>query len=250
MSITWTDWPSDPTYSSSGYWDWRPPWVIPSRPVSINWAAKCTVQPTIEPAALADIKLNLKQDIADDDLLITALIKSAREYIEIRTMLALLTQTWVLQLDRFPRTDRVELWPAPASPTGCILLPRRPVQSVTGITWTDQQGNVNTVDSTTYTVDLISKPARIVLKANATWPNVSPNATASLQAAAGIAVTFVAGYTTTALVPANILVALRLMVGHWYLNREEVLSGTRLVAIQLPVAAEALIGYHTPAMVG
>ena len=247
MSIDWTYWPSDPVYSQSDYWDWRPSWVMPSRPCSVRWAAKRTVQPAYEPVSIADAKAHLRVDSADDDLLITSLIQAAREYIEMRTELALLTQTWVLQLDRFPRSDRLEYWPSVASPTGSILLPRRPVQSVTSIVWTDQVGTPHTVDPATYTVDLISNPARITLTYNSSWPNLSSPGLAMM---AGVAVTYVAGYTAPSLMPAHLRAALLLMLGHWYLNREEVLSGTRLVAIQLPVAAEQLLGYSTPPMVG
>lgn len=248
MSIDWTYWPSDPTYSSQGYWDWRPPWVLPSRPTSIRWAAQCTVQPTAEPISLADAKAHIRVDIADDDALITTLIQSAREYVEMRTGLSLMTQTWVLQLDRFPRSDRIELWPAVGSPYGAMLLPRRPVASVTGITWTDDSGNVNTVDPSTYLVDFVSENPRIALHVNDSWPSTSDSP--GLAAMAGVNVTFTAGYASAAVVPKHLLAAIRLMVGHWYLNREEVLSGTRLVAIQLPVAAEALIGYATRPLVG
>lgn len=247
MAVDWTYWPSDPEYAPSGYWDWRPPWIRPSRPGSILWAAKCTVAPTIEPMTLGDVKTHLRVDMPDDDALITNLIQAAREYIEMRTGLSLLTQTWVLQLDRFPRVDRIELWPQAGLPLGCILLPRRPVQSVTGITWTDVNGNVSAVDPTTYTVDLISEPARIMLTSIASWPE---DASPGIAMMAGVQVTFVAGNTATTLIPSNLKTAFLLMVGHWYLNREEVLSGSRLVAIQMPVAADELLWYATRPMVG
>src|SRR5665213_2622204 len=150
MTVTWMDCPSDPTYSQQGHCDSRPPWIVPSKPSSIQWAAKQTIAPTIEPMTLTGAKVGLRVDTSDEDDLISNLITAAREYVELRTQLALMTQTWVLQLDRFPRSDRVELWPTAANPLGCILLPKHPVASVTGITWTDQNGGVNTVDPTTY----------------------------------------------------------------------------------------------------
>lgn len=248
MAVNWTYWPSDPTYSQTwDSWGWQQPWVTPSRPGTIRWAARLVTAPATEPAALADAKLHLRVDTPDDDPLIQNLIQSAREYIEARTGMALVSQTWVLQLDRFPRFDRVELWPAPGVPLGAILLPRNPVQSVSSIVWIDQNGASNTVDPSTYTVDLTSNPARIACTFNQSWPNVSSPGLAMMG---GVQVTFVSGYASLAQIPSNLKTALHLMVGHWYINREEVAVDTRLVAIQIPVAADDLIGYSTPPMVG
>lgn len=246
MAVNWTWWPSNPEFSQDwDNWGWRQPWLQPSRPGTIRWAAKQTVAPTTEPVSLADAKLHLRVDTPDDDALIQNLIQSAREYIEMRTGLALMTQTWVLQLDRFPRTDRVELWPSPGVPLGAIILPRNPVQSVSSVVWVDQNASPTTVSPSTYTVDTTSNPSRIGLTYNSSWPNLSSPGLAMMG---GVQVTFVAGFPST--VPSNLKTALDLLVGHWYINREEVAVDNRLVAIQIPVAANDLIGYSAPPLVG
>jgi uncharacterized phiE125 gp8 family phage protein len=247
MAIDWTYWPSDPAFSQQGSYDWRHPWTHSPRNTSIRWVVKQTVAPTVEPMTVTGAKVHLRVDTADEDDLIANLIQAAREYVETRTGLALLPQTFVLQLDRFPFMDRIETWPAPASPLGAILIPKRPVASVTSIVWTDQNGSPTTVNSSTYQVDLNSKYARIVPNVNSFWPNQSSPGLAPM---AGVQVTFVSGFNLPTLIPANLMTAMRLMVGHWYINREEVAVDNRLVAIQLPAAAEQLIGLHCPALVG
>ena len=58
--------------------------------------------PASEPVSLTEAKAHLRLDSADDDSLITALIRSARETAEAHMRRALVSQTWRLSLDRFP----------------------------------------------------------------------------------------------------------------------------------------------------
>ena len=58
--------------------------------------------PAAEPISTADAKLHLRVDITDDNDLIDALVKVAREHVEIITRRALITQTWDYYLDDFP----------------------------------------------------------------------------------------------------------------------------------------------------
>ena len=74
--------------------------------------------PTVEPITLDEAKLQMKVDTADDNALITAKIKTARQLAERETKRAFITQTWQMFLDT-----------APAE----IEIPRPPLQSVESI---------------------------------------------------------------------------------------------------------------------
>jgi len=177
--------------------------------------------PTVEPVTTAEAKLHLRVDIDADDALIAALIQAAREQVEAVTDRALITQTWAWHADAFPQTDTLEL-----------LLP--PLQSVTSITYTDADGDVHTFASSNYQVDTASAPGRIVLVSGASWP------ADTLRAANGVTVTFVAGYGDAgSAVPASLRAAMKLLVGHWYEHREQVVLGTG--AREVPMGATMLM---------
>src|SRR5690554_6904374 len=126
----------------------------------MTWALVRVTQPAEEPVTLVEAKTHLRVDATDEDALISSLIASAREHVEAFQLRALVTQTWRLSLDRFPR-GRV------------IRLPRPPLQSVTSITYTDPGGAQQTLSNTLYDVDTDSEPGRIVLKDDADWPDTA-----------------------------------------------------------------------------
>ena len=182
--------------------------------------------PTVEPLTTDDVKAQSRIDISDDDSLIGAYIEVARAYVETILSTALITQTWDYTL---------EAWPG----KGVIYLPRPPLQSVTSITYTDKDGNSDTVSSADYLVDTAARPGRIVLKGTASWPAVT------LRESNAIVVRFVAGYGDAASdVPPAIRQALKLLVGDFYENRENTLAVQGLTLGQMPVGLQALLGNY------
>jgi len=177
--------------------------------------------PAVEPVSLAEAKLHLRVDIADDDAYIEALIAAAREYFEGATGRALITQEWRLSLPGFPCGSEIEL-------------PRAPLQTVDHFAYTDSDGTVTHVDATTYAADTDSEPGRIVLKYGEYWP---ANTLATLNP---VQVEYTAGYGDAATdVPAHMRQAIKLLVAHWYENREPVTAGE--VARAVPFALQSLI---------
>jgi len=79
---------------------------------------KLKTAPSAEPITLDDAKSHLKVDSADDNVLITAQITTARQFGERETKRAFITQTWKMYLDS-----------APAE----IEIPKPPLQSVESI---------------------------------------------------------------------------------------------------------------------
>lgn len=184
--------------------------------------------PTAEPLTLADAKLHLRIDTSttDEDALVTALIQAARETVETYTHRAIPAQTWDLKLDGFTAHEYFE--------DGAIWLPKPPVSSVTSVTYLDGAGASQTWTATTgWLSDLPTGPwarrARIYPAFGVSWPATYgvPNA---------VTIRFVAGYTS---VPEAIKAGMKLLIGHWYQNRETVITGT--IAQELPVTVAALL---------
>lgn len=162
-----------------------------------------------EPLSLGETKLHCRVEHADDDALLTALIIAAREYCETFTHRALAPQTWDLKLDDFPCGSEIP-----------IVLPKPPATSVTSISYVDSNGDTQTWASSNYTTEFPSgqwaEKARIVPAYSVSWP-----VTRSVINA--VTVRFVCGYTTC---PESIKAAMKLLIGHWYGNREAVVVGT------------------------
>jgi uncharacterized phiE125 gp8 family phage protein len=158
--------------------------------------------PTVEPVTLAQAKAHLKVDTADDDALITALIAAARARTEWHTGRALVTQSWMLYLDRWPSD-------------GIVEIPLPPLQTVTSLTAYARDGSALVIDAAHYVVDFASAPGRLVLK-----PDYAPPT--DLRAANAIALAFTAGYGDAAAdVPAMLKQAILEIVAFLYENRGE-----------------------------
>lgn len=180
--------------------------------------------PTIEPVSLAEAKLHLRVDISTDDTLIETLITAARQHLETlcRPRIAMITQTWQYIADCWPSSDTLELRPWP-------------LQSVSSISYTDEDGMTATFSSANYLVDTSSEPGRIRLKSAASWPTVS------LRELNGLVIQFVAGWGADgSTVPAPLRQALLLLVAHWYENREIALV-TGAMASEIPFTVQALV---------
>lgn len=188
--------------------------------------------PSVEPITLDEAKLHLRQDVDDDDDLIASLVVAARRVCEARTRRAFLDQTWDYRLDAFP-------WPWVFHPDRAaarvdyeIRLPIATATSVTSITWIGWDGSTSTLDPAGY-VFAPGEPGRIVPRPYDIWPwpQVRP---------AAISIRFVAGYGASAsAVPDTIKAAMKLLIGHWYENREVANIGN--ISTDLPWAVDALL---------
>jgi uncharacterized phiE125 gp8 family phage protein len=160
-----------------------------------------------EPLSLADAKLHLKVDFDADDALITGLIAAARQMVEQYTDLVLIDTVLEEALRGFPPdNDRV-------TQGRDIVLTKSPVQSVASISYTNADGNAQTVDLADTVLDNYSKPARIWPTGNE-WP-------VTREGPASVKVRYTAGYGAAADVPSMIKQAMLLLIGDWYDNRED-----------------------------
>lgn len=180
------------------------------------------VAPTEEPLSLPEIKLHLRIDSTDEDLLLNSYAVAARIYAEMFARRAFVVQTLELALDGWPSCDH-------------IVLPRPPLQSVTSVKYVDSDGNTQTMASGDYIVDTASEPGRVLLGYGKSWPS------ATLQPGPAIKVRYVAGYGGSVAVPQIYKQAMLLLIGHYYENREAVVApeGGRLQ--EVPMAVQSLL---------
>ncbi|MGV8830337.1 MAG: head-tail connector protein [Devosia sp.] len=199
--------------------------------------------PAMTPISVADAKVHLRQAeydasgaviAGDDDALISAFIDAAVSCLDGWTGIlgrCLVEQSWRQDFDSF---------------AGCLRLPLAPALGITSVVATDADGAEATVPDTAYS--LLTDALGPFVRLNSSF--VAPY---SLADAAGVSVTFTAGYATIpevaavgetaaipaqSTVPAAIKVAILLLVGDWYNNREASMPGT---VSELPFAVNALI---------
>jgi len=114
--------------------------------------------PTAEPVSLTEAKAWLRVTDSNSDTLITQLIASARQSVEMFTHRILVAQTWEQYLDQFPPGDSISLG----------LYPYR---SITHIKYYDTDGTLQTVDSADYQTHPVFIPPRVTPIYGGNWPS-------------------------------------------------------------------------------
>ena len=188
---------------------------------------KIITPPAAEPLTLAETKLHLRVDHTVDDTLITALIATAREWVESYTGKSLIEQTRQITLSSWPYAP--------------LRLHGGPVQEISSVKYLDKTGTEQTVAETVY---WLTPGGEISLDYGQTWPSEQ------LRGPDSIAITYVTGYepvvtetevpvedgeegetetiTTTDYggnVPRQFKQAMLLLIGTWYELREGVFVG-------------------------
>ena len=132
-----------------------------------------TVAPTAYPVGLAEAKDHLRVDHTEQDTLITGLIAAATEAVEVFTGRQLVAATWQMRLDAF--------WP------GYLWLPHPPLLSISSIQYVDENGDTQTLSSSTYDVNVNGLIGQLYLAYGQSWPTTlgHPNS---------VIVTYMAGH--------------------------------------------------------
>lgn len=175
-----------------------------------------------EPLTAAEAKNHCRVDVTDDDTLITNLIVAARTVVERYTGRVLIDTTLKAYGDCF--ADE-------------MVIPDPPLIAVTGVTYIDEDGVEQTLSTDVYQVSAGIEPARIWLKYNQTWPAVRVEKQA-------VRIAYRAGWANAAAVPQPLKQAMLLLIGAWYEHREEIITGTIVASLPVPVAARALMGLY------
>lgn len=173
---------------------------------------------------LQELKAQLRVFSDAENDLITSLGGTAEALLEgPKGMLgrALLTQTWEMRIDRFPRRY--------------IEMPLPPLQSVVWIKYLDAAGVEQTLAPTEYVVDTGLQIGRIRPAYQTCWPQTQPFEHA-------VRIQFKAGYGDTAAdVPKVIKQAVKMLTLHWFYNRGDV--GTPTPAVYALVSGERIEGF-------
>lgn len=180
-----------------------------------------TVAPSAPLISLNDAKLHLRVDHSDDDTLIGNLVSAASSHLDGYSGVlgrALITQTWKIEADGFSDPFRL--------PVGNFL-------GVTSVKYYDANNAQQTLATSVYAALTDHLGPFICLKPSQVWPAIYTRRDA-------VEVIWTAGYGPTANdVPAGIRHAALLLIGHWYANREAVVTGDSVA--ELPLAVKALI---------
>ena len=174
--------------------------------------------PTTEPVTVAEAKSHLRITTSAEDTYIGELISGARAKVEQDTNRSVATTTWDLWWD-IPPVLRA------------IRLPRPPLQSVTYIKYYSTADVEATFGSINYFVDVSNQQGgRISLTEGSAWPSDG------LRYANAIVTRFVAGYTV---VPFDLKHAMKMLIAHWYENREALNVGN--IVAEYPLGYKELI---------
>jgi uncharacterized phiE125 gp8 family phage protein len=157
--------------------------------------------PAVEPLSSAEtatqVRVPTQGGVYDAEL--NRLIKAARRIFELRTGRQIINATYDLKLDCFP-------W-------GKISIPKSPLSSVTGITYYDSAGDLQTLATSVYKSVISREPGEIHLKSGQSWPT-------AYNEVESVIVRFVAGYGAAAsAVPDDVKSTLLLMITDWFEHR-------------------------------
>lgn len=180
-----------------------------------------TAAPSATPVSLAEAKAHLNVDFDDDDALITSLIGAAVAHLD--GYAGILGRCLVSQEWRQDFTD----W------AWRFRLPFPDLSSIT-VTYQDEDNQTQTVSSALYELIEDERGSLIVFR------DAFEEFGLYDDAVARISVAFTAGYGDAEDVPGALTAAIKLLVGHWYENREAAVVNASVES--LPMAVSALIG--------
>jgi uncharacterized phiE125 gp8 family phage protein len=180
---------------------------------------------------LTDAKLFLRVDHTTENDLIEAMIASSRVWVETYLRRSLITETWDFKFRDFPHV---------VTP---LYIPRAPLQSVTSISYLDENAASQTWASGNYAVRTLSGP-----NAGRGWIETTADTdypTTSTESEYPVTVRAVCGYGSATAIPKGIKSAMLLLLGDLYAQRQETITGTMSAKTQTTI--EKLLGpYRLP----
>lgn len=166
--------------------------------------------PTTTAVTLQEAKAHLNVSTTHDDALIISQIKAATDTLEARSRRCFVTQTRITKADDFSDKRYVR--------NGRLYPERSPLKSVTSLKYVATNGTTTTIASTDYIVSTGDNPGYVACAYEASWPSVLPQPNS-------VILTYVAGHSTVSGgVPERCKQAVKFLVGHWYRNREAVIT--------------------------
>lgn len=186
---------------------------------------KIVVSPAALPVSVDEVKEYLRIDIDEEEDLLESLIVAAVAYVEEYTNRALITQTWDELLKVFPVKNYYQI-------------PKTPFVSLEAAEYMGEGDTTYTDFTDILTVDTYND--RVYLNYSETWPCYI------LEPGGGVRFEWTCGYAddgtydaseTGAGIPEPIKQAIKLLVAHWYENREPILIGAIAETLQFTIKA-------------
>ena len=178
---------------------------------------------TLKALTVQEVKDYLRVDSDAEDTLLGVLIDASTQMAESYLGRFLLTTVIEEFYDFFP-VYKTGVDPFHGD-RNIIFLSRGPVQSVASVKYIDGNGDEQTVTASDYLTDLVSEPSRIM--PNEGWLGTKDTVNA-------VIIRYTCGYTQASDVPANIKMAMLLMIGEMYEKRVDSVH-------RLPTASEYLM---------
>lgn len=168
---------------------------------------RISIAPTNLPISTADACNELNLPLSESSRVERA-IRTATALAEAFTNRSFITRTLQLQLDVFP-TGAIPWWDGVREGSikqftrdAFIALPKPPAIALVSFQYYNLSNVLTTVNSSTYYLDAINEPARIILNYGTSWP-------ADARDRAAVLITYTAGYGSTgASLPAAIIDAI------------------------------------------
>lgn len=179
----------------------------------IRLAYTRTVAPILQPISLAEAKAQARIVHDNSNGVLLGYIKTATHEAEQFMARGLLTQTWQCWYPGFAES----LWLPMAAPLQNDALASP--STVPIVQYYDGDGVLQTLATSYYTVDTMSRPGRIVRKANQSWPS-----TQSDRGAGSVLVTYVVGWSAANLIPESIRQGIRSYVTYLDADRDGLLD--------------------------
>lgn len=173
--------------------------------------------PSTEPLTYAEAKAYLRLNDDSEQTFVTSLIVVARQLVEDQIWRPLISQVMSMNFDKSELTTQV------------YNINKSPLISVDSVTYYDLNNTLQTLAATQYESDIYGNPARFRIK---TMPQVYDRMNA-------LQVTFTCGYANAASVPTPIKQAMYMIIGHYYENRQDVVTGTQVN--EIPMASKYLL---------
>jgi len=198
---------------------------------------RVVTEPTRRALDVRDVKNFLKLDDDADEIMVRTMMSVASDFVENYTGRSLINRSLELFIDGvfeidYPLFEGTRTGPDMYFRRRVIELPSSPISSVSSISTFSDDDTETTFSASSYFVDTVTQPARIVLRNGATWPT-------SLRVANGIKIEYVAGYgPTPATIPEPLRLAMYQYIAYLYEHRGDF---ERFPPPEMPTSIQALI---------
>ena len=159
--------------------------------------------PTSTIISLQEAKDHLRVTSDDEDLLINDCIKAATNHIETYTNQIFQSVTFCAYLDSVETLENIEIW-------------KYPITSISSIKYINTSGAETTLDSSTYSTDIIDSPARIYLTSA---PSTQKDKLNNWR------VYFTAGFTTRDQISPELINWVKIFTAFYYQTRQPEYTG-------------------------